>query len=118
MNWLKIKSLYPKAWEELLKFYHAVQLEINDKNKLGFYFTDGVHSVLMFNEINIRELYNFFDSHFIRLFPIFYNEWGYEIQTDFEINSDDLMVKDWYESRSEAEQDGFLKAFELLETKK
>ena len=64
MNWEKIKETCPLAWDKFIKGNEGLNLE---GERLGYNYTDGVHSVVMFGAYNIRNLYDFFDDVYISI---------------------------------------------------
>jgi hypothetical protein len=99
MNWKSIKKKYPKAFKLL------------DKTVDIFW--------------DCRFLYDFFDEQGIIIQIKFFwkaeilkKKWSYEISNDFEyIYSSNLNDSITYSNRIEAEEQAFLKAFEILEEK-
>lgn len=124
MNWKEIAKSTPKAFKALNEWYGEGLLEFHPKeNRFGHSFTDGVHVVCMWNDFEVRDLYDFFDDQEIyvwvmrdnhRLVQNFYC--GIVIG-DAEITSfDDFDIPN-FKTRTEAETAAFTKAFELLEQK-
>jgi len=96
MNWEQIYKKYPKAIKKYFDFrFKNVKIEIS---------------------FNIRNLYDFFDEQEITI-----NVWFASYQFIFEILTVNDIYNDYeeegngYNSRKEAEQAAFEKAFEILE---
>ena len=120
MDWKVIKKKYPKAFKSLKWFYEDVSIIINKENRLGWYFTDGVHHVGMWTDIGNGMIYEFFDGQGLR---IFIKQGTMDTYLDFDIEN---RIKDfkkeprlsWKEkkaTRQEIEETAFVKAFEILE---
>ena len=110
MNWNLIKEKYPKAYKEGQDWWVA-HAEIYEP-------------AFLFN-IGNRFLYDFFDEQGIIIQIKFFwkaevlgKKWSYEISNDFEyIYSSNLNDSITYSNRTEAEEQAFIKAFEILEDK-
>lgn len=128
MNWKEIKEKYPKAFQRLHEWYCEGLLEFHKiENRFGHYFTDGVHDILMFNDFEVRDLYDFFDSQGVKCFL----NYDGTINISFDNNLyylddsnnwilyyiDRGTIEKEISDRSEAELSLFEKAFEILENK-
>ena len=105
MNWNEIKEKYRKAYLLMIKQLDSKRLlDINAEPR------------------NIRDLYDFFDEQGILI--IIDKDWEYMYSDDMERRylktwnyeiSQEPFYGDSYETRTEAEQAAFEKAFEILE---
>ena len=117
MNWKEIEKKYPKAFLKLNEWYGIGLLEFNkeEPERYGHYFTDGVHAVLMWNDFEIRDLYDFFDEQGIMCIVTLLNKrWVYSNIDNLEWEHSERSI---FKTRKEAEKAAFLKAFEILEQK-
>ena len=110
MNWNKIKEKYPKAyqlgqdwWVEKCDFYDVELLAQPKSNRFLYDFFDE-------QGISVTIDWNHSDNPTIKV------EWYYEI-SDFEMPAKILQITDRFHSRTEAEENAFEKAFEILEDK-
>ena len=108
MNWKEIKKKYPKAWI-LLKEWFGYKKNITINMELSKIFMPERKLYDFFDKqkiiIEIGIGYNFNENKYIL------NEWSYDI-IDCDIENEGQ-----YNSRLEAEEVAFLKAFEILENK-
>jgi|WetSurMetagenome_2_1015567.scaffolds.fasta_scaffold651543_2 hypothetical protein len=107
MNWTLIKEKYPKAWDKLSRF-------IGEKHIESFQYLSKLWRV---------ELYDFFDEQGI-IINIEYVEIdsfaGILYQRNgvcYEVDKNDNLYLPAQSTRTEAEEQAFLKAFEILESK-
>ena len=131
MNWKEVEKKYPKAFGKLNEWYGIGLLEFNkeEPERCGHYFSDGVHAVLMWNDFEIRDLYDFFDEQKILIVVNWYwMDKYFENDSGETVRSESNGRLQWsyrifnfrhpnFESRTEAENAAFLKAFEILEQK-
>lgn len=109
MNWNLIKEKYPKVADKLIKHYQI------DDSLIGYrYFME---------DYLRRNLYDFFDGEGI-IIEIGFSPGNKVLPGDtvfyYDFCIDDFPVaesKDYYKTRTEAEEQSFLKAFEILEEK-
>ena len=126
MNWKEIKYSYPLAFDALNEWYGLGLLEFHKtENRFGHYFTYGVHVVEMWNDFEIRDLYDFFDFKEIfvevniettsKLARIIFK--GFHIKIyDTKKNVFGLFTdSDNINTRPKAETEAFTKAFEILD---
>ena len=111
MNWKEIKEKCPRAFKFYTKKYGFVDTEIAQNNLL-----------LMLGDDLDRRLYDFFDEQgiIIDIAPTFskkvngktefYIDWWIDDMPAAESNKN-------YKTRAEAEEQAFIKAFEILENK-
>jgi len=113
MNWNEIKEKYPESWNKLREWRKYIDY-CETQDDLGHYITDGVHRVGVWIYFNKRDLYDFFDEQHVyvvvsylagSLFMI--AGWTYMINQS-------VCDRD-FKTRIEAEEQAFLKAFEILE---
>ena len=122
MNWKVIQKKYFKAFEKLKWFYENIPLEINEENVLGWYFTDGVHVIQMWNDLDRSWLYDFFDKQRLYI-EVFIEEdypirWGWKVLTfQDDYGTNDYGNKSSLKTRKIAEEQAFIKSFQLLEEK-
>ena len=106
MDFEKIKSDYPKAWELFLQ------------SKKCEYIKD-VRIIEGVLKAHPRDLYDFFDEQGIRINV----ESGIKVGPIFRctifasIEMSETYVLEWHNSRTEAETEAFTKAFEILDAK-
>ena len=106
MNWEKIREKYPKAWD-LLIINHATH------NAWGEIDSPEVWDISKITSWELRHLYDFFDEQGIIIEIKWY-------KTDFRYNiwfNDYVRNAQHRKTRTEAEEQAFLKAFEILEEK-
>ena len=115
----KIENDYPVAWGKFagwFNFSFGRNLEISESgNAIGYHFTDGVHSVMMWREFCLRHFYDFFDEQGIFI-QVFRGVGGETDAMGFYTTIDKGWIA-WSKTRTEAETEAFLKAFEILEIK-
>ena len=120
MNWNKIKKKYPKAWGKL-KNEHSIAFSVWD-NEYRLISEDCAGE---FSEdkcsFNIRVLYDFFDEQGVYIiidieFHNMKNRWDFTLldNDDYDLTKDNCYD---YKTRTEAEEQAFEKAFEILEEK-
>ena len=124
VDFKEISEKYPKAWGKLLEWQY------NGENT-GSWTMGGTPNEFYPYPDSIRTLYDFFDSEGIRvtvdIFEGYETQWHYYIFQPtpegkdkvykWEINPD-IDIKEFsYLTRPEAEEQAFLKAFEILENK-
>jgi hypothetical protein len=104
MNWQKIKEDCPKVLQKLLDDKNWVMQE---------------HTVCYNHEwdsfVSIRDLYDFFDEQDIVIVINYYSETGAFIAEIWVGGNNELDAP--FKSRTEAETQAFIKAFEILENK-
>jgi hypothetical protein len=123
MNYNKIKSDFPKAWEQLIEWDYKRWCEINP---FGIDNIEEFEKIVYSNKTNVnRYLYDFFDIKglFILLNPDFGKGerklmWtiGYWEEMDGKQYMFTKNQEVGYDTRTEAEEAAFLKSFEILET--
>lgn len=115
MDWKEIKKNNPKVFKKLKWFYENIPIEINDDNRLGWYYTDGVHHVRMWTDIGNDMLYVFFDKQKIYITLKIVHKWDYTISD----GKGHLLFTeyDYKSTRNESEIAAFTRAFETLENK-
>lgn len=110
MNWKDIQKKYPNAWDKLIDWANLTWAEWKES------YLDSV------SRQTIRWLYDFFDEQGIRCF-IYYTENTGKWKPELRIKQSDtwkmkhIGIIKTENSRSEAEKQVFLKAFEILEEK-
>ena len=113
MNWNEIREQYPKAWEVFWKW--KPYLKLYEDNKLGWEYTDGVHQILMFASFVERDLYDFFDEQKIYIIVEYQENRAYPFSAKILEDGYQNSALLFGDSRSEAENKAFEKAFEILE---
>lgn len=121
MNIEIIKTKYPKAYSKLEAYIQAQlnngpsvpgneEIEKAIRAALGI---DTLMSILVSSPQQLRNLFDFFDNYeiFICISSIFSNVWSCNV------NDDEIDSSINYISRIKAEDEGFMKGFELLEAK-
>jgi len=130
MNWTEIKEKHPKAWNNLIFFIgmgYGMSTEISSKDFLLLHGSSGEHHDQM--PFPIRDLYDFFDEQGISVCvmrdTMTEKRWFVEVFEDKPHNIDGVIFK-WqfkieedheFDSRNNAEDYIFTKAFEMLEEK-
>jgi hypothetical protein len=118
MNWKEIKAKFPKAFKLFQgdKDYYwdiATYKDGNSEITLLQMHRDEMVDYKSEAYFDVRSLYDFFDAQKINIVLTIEFDFGWEIYTDrYEQHS---QCKKWFNSRSEAEIDAFMKAFCLLE---
>lgn len=112
-NWKEIQKIYPKSFTELTKSWADIRFMDNDGND-----SNNLHLFLNHAdciEFDYRSLYDFFDSKMIEL-SIFRTDFNWFMYT---IHYWPGLYKHLFtfRKRIHAEEEGFLKAFEILELK-
>ena len=114
MNYKQIQQDYSKAFDALkkysIKMWSASKFQITENI---FSFFSGNSSE--FEIIELRELYDFFDTNeiFILLTMYYNSEFSFDIVKD-NVRIFESQIK--YKTRTKAEEQGFLKCFEILES--
>jgi len=122
MNWKEIKEK-SKIWNLILKFLNEKQglnpeyITIKD-NRIGYLQTDGVHIVMIFIPLDDRFLYDFFDKQGIIIdIDLATNKGQFGFVIYFDDFKNEFEGNKLFDNNPEAEQQAFLKAFEILEEK-
>lgn len=101
MNWDKIKKESPKAYNDWITYCQG---------KYGTAPAKDAQYILMSGS-----LFEFFDNNNIQVVTTIDNQFGYEIYVGFD--SRESHCTNWFQERTECEQEAFIKAFEILEEK-
>ena len=125
MNWTLIKEKYPKAFKKLTAWYWGdMDFELLENGTLYFeqVFDGGksyATSTLSFKDVvRGRKLYDFFDEQGIVIgIEVLYYDGFWFTPTITVMWDTDTNMKIGSQSRTEAEEQAFLKAFEILEDK-
>lgn len=116
LNWLEIKSKFPKAFAELVKDHETIKSwgRIDDPNMWGILVEED-HYVM-------RHLFDFFDKRKVMVeIGVDFTRSGYGMPLYcYQVNlfGTGEHLEHWsdlFRSRPEAEVEGWLKAFEILE---
>jgi phage-related protein len=119
MNW-EVKEKYPKAFKLWLKFenYEAEPVVVDySRDNQDIYLADSENQTTFL--CYVRDLYDFFDEQGIYIVPI-QIIWKNEVMWEYRIGNKKTIQEfrsQMYDTRTEAEEQAFLKAFELLEEK-
>ena len=118
MNWPGIKEKYPKSWNLLIQFKAE---DISLPKRLYLAYELPIKS-LTSNDLNIRDLFDFFDYNdiWIEIETEKVGRWNYYIHNcydDDEIFIIDSNDEQYYPTRKEAEEKAFIQSFVALEKK-
>ena len=141
LNWQIISTSFPIAFKELNDWYGEGLLELkhDDPKRFGHYYTNGIDETILYDDFVVRDLYDFFDD--LGFYITIESEYDYDrsemencLQDDW-TQCKNLLGFRWgiyqasnsyvncthvYEGldqRAECEQDAFMKAFEILNTR-
>lgn len=124
MDWIKIKENQPKAFDKLIIWLDcSVEVKIEEGELVSYTPATPVHRHIVNKQtMPLQRLYDFFDGHSIRVIVNFDKEgvveqdkWLFIVwQRDISwsnMGGDEAI----YETRKDAEREGFEKAFDVLE---
>jgi len=105
MNWKEIQQKCPKAYNECAKWVDETLMPINEKSTIP---PD-------LNQINIRDLYDFFDENGIYVVVLYNGIAPHGCHPGFWSEINNRPYNKTNIKRIDTEQDAFTKAFEILE---
>jgi hypothetical protein len=127
MNWEEIKEKYPKPFEKFSKWYwREMKFEMLENGTLYFeQVFDGGKSyatttISVKDIVKSRRWYDFFDEQgiYIEIYVLEINDDFTASDWQYDIANESNMIEDIdYPTRTEAEEQAFIQAFEILENK-